>query len=224
MLYICLIPTGVTLLLFAFVLWTYARRRKGGQHAFTLLGASLVLLSMSIVPWLNLQPLKHLGLAWFYEGLPAWEWLVHRLGIGWLGRALEKLSGLETLFEPPGWLALVLVGRLGVWLWVLFWGIAAVILSWSVGLGKGRPWVGYGLALSSSLLLLTVGYHLPTIDGLGERAFPHIASLAVPVLGAELEWAGPLVMMAGLLLMLYGGLAQTIDSDFQRQSLESNEQ
>lgn len=87
--------------------------------------------------------------------------------------------------------------------YILINGVVTIILAWLVAFKQYAPVAGKALAVSCFFNLLLLFYNLPNIDGLGERAFPSIFSLAVPLLGAQIEWWGPLTMILGLGLMFW---------------------
>jgi hypothetical protein len=73
------------------------------------------------------------------------------------------------------------------------------------------------------LLFSVIVYHLPEIEELGERSFPSLFAIAVPLLQVEINWLGPLVFLFGLLLMIVAGLAHaeyTGESDSDLAELE----
>ena len=181
-------------------------------------GAVGVNVSFFYLPWLDLSPIKGsiigdlLGIAPDAAGqLLAWR------GMDAAAQKMEAVASFIGLFEPPGWLTLLITSpHIPVFLLALLVGMAAIVLAVLVAWPVRPPAVGYALAGCSAFLLLSIIYFLPDIEGLGERAFPNVLSLAVPLLQVEIIWFGPLVMMLGLLLMLVGGLAQT------QQAAQSN--
>ncbi len=173
-------------------------------------GAAGVNISFFYLPWLDLSPIKGsltgelLGIAPDAAGqLLAWR------GMDAAAQKMEAVASFIGLFEPPGWLTLLITSpHIPVFLLALLVGMTAIALAALVVWPVRHPVFGYALAGCSAFLLLSIIYFLPDIEGLGERAFPNVLSLAVPLLQVEIIWFGPLVMMLGLLLMLVGGLAQ----------------
>lgn len=169
--------------------------------------ASLMLVSFFILPWLDLQPLKHFNLGWVFGTVPWLELLGKWVGMDWLLNILEKLSGLEILFEPPGWLTLILAARPWLWFVTIPCGVIAVIASWLVSWPVQHKWPGYLLSVTSFILLLILFLGLPEIDGLGERSFPNMMALLVPILGTHIIVPGPLAMLIALLGLVLTGSA-----------------
>ena len=189
--------------------------RSPKQRPFPLAswGISLLLLSFCFVPWIDLQPLKHFGVEWLFDAVPILAFIFERLGKTLAVEVAEKVSSLEIIFEPPGWITLVMVGNWLIWLWLAFWGSLTFIFAIPVMLRfRWRP-IGRFLSITSFVLLITLFYNLPNIDGLGERPLPSIFALAEPILGAQLLWQGPMIMMAGLGLLVFGGLSYAYSAD-----------
>lgn len=173
-------------------------------------GAVGVNVSFFYLPWLDLSPVKGSLLKDLLDFAPdvAGQVLEWR-GLSSAAQGMERVASVVGLFELSGWetllltsphpLVLVLLGLLGV--------VAIALAVWTAWPAR-HPAVGYSLAVCSAWLLLSIIYYLPEIEGLGERAFPSLLAVAVPLFQVEIIWLGPLVMMLGLLLMLAGGLMQ----------------
>ena len=169
-------------------------------------GNSLLLLSTFYIPWLNLNPLKYLGLDWLIDVAPPLLAMGLKLlrteRLGFLGKFFDVLG---PIFGPPGWATLLLTAR---WPMMLLMGTVVgvtVVLGYMVAVLPRWKDAGIPLLISSGLAFLILFYNLPTIDGLGERSFPSLFSLAVPLVGAQIEWGGPLIMFAGLCLLFFAG-------------------
>ena len=122
--------------------------------------------------------------------------------LGFLGKFFDVLG---PIFGPPGWATLLLTAR---WPMMLLMGPVVgvtVVLGYMVAVRPRWKGAGIPLLISSGLAFLILFYNLPTIDGLGERSFPSLFSLAVPLVGAQIEWGGPLIMFAGLCLLFFAG-------------------
>lgn len=165
-------------------------------------GISLVLLSTFYIPWLNLNPLQHLGLDWLPDVIPPGLEIVRKLlHTDRFGSLINLFGILEPIFGPPGWVTLLVAAQLPT----------AIIGTITVAVGFVVVWhpnwkpAGIAVLFLSSLTFLILFCNLPTIDGLGERSFPSLTSLAIPLVGAHIEWGGPLVMMAGLCLLFFAG-------------------
>jgi len=183
--------------------------------SISVVGAVGVNISFFYLPWLDLSPIKGVLLKDLLDFVPdvvgqvlAWK------GLDSAAQGMGRVASMVGLFELSGWetllltsphpLVLVLLGIVG--------GIAivlAILTAWPMR----HVAVGYALAVCSAVLLLSIIYFLPEIEGLGEHAFPSLLAVAVPLLQVEIIWFGPLVMMSGLLLMLVGGLMQTQQSE-----------
>ena len=184
--------------------------------------ASLMLVSFFILPWLDLQPLKHFNLAWVFGTVPWLELVGKWVGMDWLLTILEKLSGLEILFEPPGWLTLILAARPWLWLVTIPCGFVTVGASWLVSWPVQHKLPGYLLSVTSFILLVILFLGLPEIDGLGERAFPNMMALIVPILGAHIIVPGPLAMLIALLGLVLTGATHV--EMFKNRSLVRDEE
>jgi hypothetical protein len=200
--------------------WLHNRSANWRNQVLAAWGLSFFLASFFFLPWLDLQPLKHLGLAVLFDALPVLETFVRWFGQDFLLEVIEKVSSLELIFEPRGWFTLALVANIYTAIWLFLWGSSTFLLAWPVLLCFRWHKLGYFLSASSIVLLFTLFYSLPTIDGLGERHLPHPMALAVPVLGAELLWYGPVVMFIGLLLLALAGLLYAPRQDGQRGVFE----
>jgi hypothetical protein len=188
------------------------------------IGAVGANISFFYLPWLDLSPLKA---SLFGEVLSIAPDAVGQM-LAWRGmdsaaQKMESIAVFIGLFEPPGWLTLLLTSpHFLVLLLVLLLGVAAIVLAVLVAWPVRSSVFGCALAILSAVLLLTIIYFLPEIEGLGERAFPSPLPIALPLLQVEIIWFGPLVMMLGLLFMLVGGLAQTqqpAPTDFNMESV-----
>lgn len=81
-------------------------------------GSALFLAGFLLLPWLNLQPLKYINLDWLFDFAPPLLEMVFKLiGLTQLSTLAGKVAGLDMLFHPRGWLTLLLVSP--VWMWVL---------------------------------------------------------------------------------------------------------
>lgn len=182
-------------------------RWKSQQTGFPAAGTASVLLLFSFfkLPWLNLQPLKLIGLDWLVDVAPILEPLLGRLGLRWAQRGVESFGLLEPFFEPRGWLTLLLVANKWLMPAVMFLGALSFSLTLFLLWKPASKMAGSILMASSAGNLLFLFYFLPDIDGLGERAFPSVFGLAQPLLGAHIEWVGPLAMIAALGLMFAAG-------------------
>lgn len=196
-----------------------AAARAGGirRPGAPAIGAVLMIISFFALPWLNLQPLKYVGLDWLFDIAPAAEWLAKLLGAGVMGGLFGGIDLIDPIFNPPGWATLALVAGPLTWLVVLSLGAGAYWLAVAVTWRKGSARLGQALSLVSGALLLFLFYRLPDIDGLGERAFPSLAALIAPLTGAELSWIGPIGMFISLGLLLVAGLRA------QERGIESGE-
>jgi hypothetical protein len=132
--------------------------------------------------------------------------LARILRIETLADVADKIGFIGDLFAPPGWLALLLTARWPVWLLTAILGPSVLLLAIPVALRRRVLGVGWALSVISLFLLLVLFYSLPDISSLGERPFPSILAIAVPVLGAHLMWIGPVVMIAGLGFLTLAGL------------------
>lgn len=194
---------------FTFKWW---RAGQGLRPSLASWGAGLFLLSFYALPWLNLQPLKHIGLDWIVDvAPPLLESSLRQLGLESLGSVSERVSSIELFFSPPGWLTLIMVAPILVSLGVIATGSLSFILAQVVASQRNASVSAILLMLTSALHLLVLFYYLPDIDGLGERAFPSVFTLAVPALGAHLEWLGPLTMLVALCLMFFAGAKALYD-------------
>lgn len=211
-----------TLILLPSLFLTFFRWQEEKQHV-TLLAtwaASLFLFSFFFLPWLDLQPLKHFGVEWIYDAIPVLEIVAGWFGAEFVADAASHISGLDLLFSPPGWLTLLITARPLIWLIVTCLGTVSIVFAWLTSAINWRE-AGLVLSISSSLLLLFILCNLPNIDGLGERSFPSLLAIAVPLLGVQLIWVGPFVMIFSLILMIVAGLVQlesTQGKDFVIQS------
>lgn len=196
-----------------------------GQPNFTaVLGLLTVNISFFYLPWLDLSPIK--GTVWrdLLDFMPdvvgqilAWR------GVDVAAHGLETISQVVGLFELSGWETLLvtipnaflffLVGLLAIAVYLL-----TLFLAWSVR----KPAAGYALAVCSAVLLGMIIYFLPEIEELGERSFPSLLAIAVPLLRVEINWLGPLTMLAGLLLLIAGGLAHGQRSESDDEAVTSD--
>ncbi|WP_374688809.1 hypothetical protein [Promineifilum sp.] len=186
----------------ALVWW---RRDESRPAPFALAGVALMLISFFILPWLSLRPLDLIGLGWLGEALPTASRLLVLLGIRSLETALRWLGVTGLLTNWRGWLTLPLTTGPAVWIVSTLLGalvfVAAHVVNWT----RAR-WAAWLLLLAAAGLTLLIAYHLPIIDGLGERPYPQASTIALPILAARLHWAGPAVMGLGLALCLIGAL------------------
>lgn len=181
----------------------FSGARRPGVPA---IGATLMILSFFVLPWLNLQPLKYVGLDWLFDIAPAAEWLARLLGAGVMGGLFGGIGFIDPIFNPPGWATLALVAGPLTWLAVLGLGASAYWLAVLVIWRNNSARLGQALSLVSVTLSLFLFYRLPDIDGLGERTFPSLTALIVPLTGAKLSWIGPLGMFVSLGLLIWAGL------------------
>ena len=189
----------------------WSANRRGGTNVTAVLGLLTVNISFFYLPWLDLSPIK--GSLWrdLLDFAPdvVGQMLSWR-SIDSAARGLETVSQVVGFFELSGWETLLvtvphallffLIGLLGIAAYLL-----TILLAWPVR----HPAIGYALALCAVTLFCITIYFLPEIEELGERSFPSLFAIAVPLLQVEINWLGPLMMLFGLLLMLVGGLAQT---------------
>lgn len=181
--------------------------QERGRAPVGIWGSSLFLISVFYVPWLNLNPLQHVGLDWLIDVAPPTLELVLKLFRSErFGSLLGFFGILEPLFGPPGWATLFVTARPIVSVLMLSIGTITAVLGMFVAYGLFGKAAGTGLIFFSSLNFLILFYSLPTIDGLGERAFPSLFSLVIPLVGAHIEWGGPLIMIVGLCLLFYAGV------------------
>jgi hypothetical protein len=218
---------GVLWLLLPFLIaalrWSVNLSSKSSLTA--VLGLFAVNFSFFYLPWLDLSPIK--GSLWrdFLDLAPdmmgqvlAWR------GIDSAARSLEAVSQVIGLFELSGWETLLLTAP-NAWIVLLvgFVAIAAYVLVLLLAWPVRHPAVGYALTGCSAFLFSVIVYHLPEIEELGERSFPSLFAIAVPLLQVEINWLGPLVFLFGLLLMIVAGLAHaeyTGESDSDLAELE----
>lgn len=171
-------------------------------------GNSFVSGSFFFLPWLDLQPLKHFGLEWLFDALPFAELFAKWIGKELVVNLIEKLSGLEILFQPPGWLTLLITAPIVLWPILLCLGGMIIFTGFLVAFQFRSPKIGKMLVVLAIGLLAIVYGSLPAIDGIGERAFPHPLTVVIPLLGAKINWLGPAVMILGLVFLAIGGFTQ----------------
>lgn len=178
--------------------WSRSRSRP---FPLATVGASLMLISFLILPWLSLRPLDLVGLEWLGDTLPIAGRLLALLGVKSFSTLVGWLGPLGFLTNWYGWLALLLTATPLVWGLAALLGASALVAAWAVGVGR-RPRAAYGLLAIAGALVLLVAYSLPLIDGLGERPFPHPLTVSLPFLGARLNWLGPGAMFLALGLLI----------------------
>lgn len=189
---VLLAPAGVA------ISWSKSRARPFPLAA---VGASLMLISFGVLPWLSLQPLDPIGLAWLGDALPVAGRLLVLMGAKSVSAALGWVGVIGFLTNWQGWLALLLTAGPPVWVAALLLGTVALAAAWAVGVGRQKP-AAYVLLATAAALVLLVAYSLPLIDGLGEHPFPHPLTVTLPFLGARLNWLGPGVMFIALGLLM----------------------
>lgn len=189
------------------------QRQYAPPYPFAGIAGALFLISFFKLPWLNLQPLKLIGLDWLVDLAPMLEPLLGKWGLKGAQRGVESFGLLEPFFEPRGWLTLLLVTNKWLMPTLLLLGtLSFIFILWLLFKPTNKA-VGAALMVTSAANLLFLFYFLPDIDGMGERPFPNIMSLAQPLLGAHLEWIGPIVMIISLCLMLMAGAQACLVSE-----------
>lgn len=189
---VLLAPAGVA------ISWSKSRSRP---FPLATVGASLMLISFGVLPWLSLQPLDPIGLEWLGDALPMAGRLLALLGAKSLSAVLGWMGVIGFLTNWYGWVALLLTAGPPVWVAATLLGVVALGAAWAVGVGRQKP-AAYVLLAAAAALVLLVAYSLPLIDGLGEHPFPHPLTVTLPFLGARLNWLGPGVMFVALGLLM----------------------
>jgi hypothetical protein len=203
-----------------FALWRWRRALEARPFPLAVIGASLILLSFLLLPWLSLEPLRVMGFDWLSRLIPVARPVIEWLEDGRLRPLGVFLGPINFLTRWRGWMALLFTGNLSIVVLIPFLATLAIVLGHWVTWLRPRKAPAAILIASAGLSLFLMLFNLPRLDGLGERGFPHLMTVMLPMLGAHIHPAGPVTMALGLALLAAGGVQALAGADRRDVEIE----